>query len=112
MGNASPHVRNSQVYQVLLHRGGGKPASELTDKDKGTAIATFVKGSDGEWHYLPDSGGHKNSGTFMGTSTNRTFWMADQWPGQKPVSIWNVGNDSDNASMNAGSYRVIIVPNP
>lgn len=91
---------------------GGKPASELTDKDKGTAIATFVKGSDGEWHYLPDSGGHKNSGTFMGTSTNRTFWMADQWPGQKPVSIWNVGNDSDNASMNAGSYRVIIVPNP
>jgi RHS repeat-associated protein len=91
---------------------GGKPASELTDKDKGTAIATFQKGADGQWHYLPDSGGHKNSGTFMGTSTNGTFWMADQWPGQRPVRVWNVGNDSDNASMNAASYRVIIVPNP
>jgi hypothetical protein len=39
--------------------------------------------------------------------------MADQWPeGQKPVSIWNVGSNSNNASMNAASYRVIIVPNP
>ena len=92
---------------------GGKPASELTDKDKGTAIATFIKGSDGEWHYLPDSGGHKNSGAFMGTSTKGTFWMADQWPGgQKPVSIWNVGSNPNNASMNAASYRVIIVQNP
>jgi hypothetical protein len=92
---------------------GGKPASELTDKDKGTAVATFIKGSDGEWHYLPDSGGHKNSGTFMGTSTKGTFWMADQWPGgQKPVSIWNVGSNPNNASMNAASYRVITVPNP
>jgi hypothetical protein len=54
-----------------------------------------------------------NSGTFMGTSTKGTFWMADQWPeGQKPVSIWNVGNNPNNASMNAASYRVIIVPNP
>jgi len=91
---------------------GGKPASELTDKDKGTAIATFIQGSDGKWHYLPDSGGHKNSGTFMGTSTKGTFWMADQWPQGKPVSIWNVGSNPDNASMNAASYRVIIVPNP
>ncbi len=91
---------------------GGKPASELTDKDKGTAIATFIKGSDGQWHYLPDSGGHKNSGTFMGTSTKGTFWMADQWPAQKPVTIWNVGSNPNNASMNAASYRVIIVPNP
>ena len=92
---------------------GGKAASELTDKDKGTAIGTFIKGPDGEWHYLPDSGGHKNSGTFMGTSTKGTFWMADQWPkGQKPVSIWNVGSNPNNASMNAASYRVIIVPNP
>jgi hypothetical protein len=90
----------------------GKPASELTDKDKGTAIATFIKGSDGEWHYLPDSGGHKNSGTFMGTSTKGTFWMADQWPQGKPVSIWNVGSNPNNASMNAASYRVVTVPNP
>jgi len=92
---------------------GGKPASELTDKDKGTAIATFVKGPDGVWRYLPDAGGHKNSGTFMGPSTNGTFWMADQWPaGQEPVTIWNVGRNSNNASMNAASYRVVIVPNP
>lgn len=95
---------------------GGKPASELTDKDKGTAIATFIKGPDGEWHYLPDSGGHRNSGTFMGTSTNGTFWMADQWPQGKPVSIWNVGSsvgsNPNNASMNPASYRVIIVPKP
>jgi hypothetical protein len=91
---------------------GGKPATELTDKDRGTAIATFQKGADGQWHYLPDADGHKNSGTFMGTSTKGTFWMADQWPGQKPVSTWNVGNNPNNASMNAGSYRVIIVPNP
>jgi RHS repeat-associated protein len=91
---------------------GGKPASELTDKDKGTAIATFVKGPDGEWRYLPDANGHMNSGTFMGTSTKGTFWMADQWPQGKPVSIWNVGSNPNNASMNAASYRVIIVPNP
>lgn len=92
---------------------GGKSASDLTDKDKGTAIATFEKGSDGEWHYLPDSGGHKNSGTFMSKSTNGTFRMADQWPdGQKPVSTWNVGSNSNNASMNAASYRVILVPKP
>jgi hypothetical protein len=92
---------------------GGKPASELTDKDKGTAIATFVKGHDGKWRYLPDANGHMNSGTFMGKSTNGTFWMADQWPapGQKPVTIWNVGSNPNNASMNAASYRVIIVPN-
>jgi hypothetical protein len=32
--------------------------------------------------------------------------------GQEPVSIWNVGSNPDNASMNAASYRVIIVPNP
>ena len=92
---------------------GGKPASELTDKDQGTAIATFIQGSDGQWHYLPDTGGHMNSGTYMARSTNGTFWMADQWPqGQKPVSTWNVGSNPNNASMNAGSYRVIIVPNP
>jgi hypothetical protein len=91
----------------------GKPASKLTDKDKGTAIATFVKGPDGKWLYLPDANGHMNSGTFMGTSTKGTFWMADQWPkGQKPVSIWNVGSNPDNPSMNAASYRVIVVPNP
>jgi hypothetical protein len=72
-----------------------------------------MKGPDGQWHCLPDSGGHKNSGTFMGTSTNGTFWMADQWPAQNhPVTIWNVGSNSNNASMNAASYRVIIVPNP
>ncbi len=91
---------------------GGKPASELTDKDKGTAIATFVEGSDGKWRYLPDANGHMNSGTFMGTSTKGTFWMADQWPQGKPVSIWNVGSNPNNASMNAASYRVIIVQNP
>jgi hypothetical protein len=89
-----------------------KPASELTDKDKGTAIATFQMGADGQWHYLPDAGGHKNSGTFMGTSNKGTFWMTDQWPGQKPVSTWTVGSNPSNASMNATSYRVIIVPNP
>jgi hypothetical protein len=91
---------------------GGKPASELTDKDKGTAIATFVKGSDGKWRYLPDANGHMNSGTFMSKSTNGTFWMADQWPQGKPVTIWNVTSNPNNASMNAASYRVIIVPNP
>jgi hypothetical protein len=91
---------------------GGKPASELTDKDKGTAIATFVKGPDGKWRYLPDANGHMNSGTFMSKSTNGTFWMADQWPQGKPVTIWNVTSNPNNASMNAASYRVIIVPNP
>jgi hypothetical protein len=113
MGNALPPVNGSQVCQVLLlNGGGGKPASELTEADKGTAIATFQKGADGQWHYVGDADGHKNSGTFMGPSTKGTFWMTDQWPAQKPVTTWNVGNTSSNASMNANSYRVIIVPDP
>jgi hypothetical protein len=56
-----------------------------------------------------------NTGTYMGQSVGG-FWMADQWPGQKPVTIWFVPthntNNPDNASMNGGSYSVILVPKP
>jgi len=92
----------------------GTSATDLTDKDIGTAIATF-QGSGADARYKSDAGGHKNSGVYMGTSVGG-FWMADQWPGQKPVTIRFVPttdhNNPDNASMNGSAYSVILVPNP
>jgi len=92
----------------------GTSATDLTDKDIGTAIATF-QGSGDKARYKSDAGGHKNSGVYMGRSVGG-FWMADQWPGQKPVTIRFVPttdhNNPDNASMNGSSYSVILVPNP
>jgi RHS repeat-associated protein len=58
----------------------GKAATDLTDKDIGTAIATF-QGSGVAARYKSDAGGHKNSGIFMGTSVGG-FWMADQCRGK------------------------------
>jgi RHS repeat-associated protein len=92
----------------------GTSATDLTDKDIGTAIATF-QGSGDKARYKSDADGHKNSGVYMGRSVGG-FWMADQWPGQKPVTIRFVPttdhNNPDNASMNGSSYSVILVPNP
>ena len=92
----------------------GTSATDLTDKDIGTAIATF-QGSGDKARYKSDAGGHKNSGVYMGTSVGG-FWMADQWPGAKPVSIRFVPttdhNNPDNASMQGSAYSVILVPNP
>jgi RHS repeat-associated protein len=87
----------------------GNAATDLTDKDKGIAIATF--GPDGRY---PTSGA-RNSAVFMGTSVGG-IWVADQWPEQKPVTIWfmptNNLNNPDNPSMNASAYSVIVVPKP
>jgi hypothetical protein len=92
----------------------GKAATDLTDKDIGTAIGTF-QGSGDKARYKADEGGHKNTGVYMGQSVGG-FWMADQWPGQKPVTIRFVPtvdhNNPDNASMNGSSYSVIQVPTP
>jgi RHS repeat-associated protein len=91
---------------------GGKAATDLTDNDIGTAIATF--GPNG--HY-PGPGEARNSATFMGRGVGG-IWVADQWPkndGNQPVRIWfmqtNDQRNPGNASMNASSYRVITVPN-
>jgi hypothetical protein len=92
----------------------GTAATDLTDKDIGTAIGTF-QGSGADARYKSDAGHHKNSGVYMGQSVGG-FWMADQWPGQKPVTIRFVPtvdhNNPDNASMNGSSYSVIRVPTP
>jgi hypothetical protein len=90
---------------------GHPPATDLTDKDIGTAIATF-QGSGANARYKGDAGGHKNSGVYMGKSVGG-FWMADQWPGQRPVNIrfvpTNDGNNPGNASMQGSAYSVILV---
>jgi len=92
----------------------GTAATDLTDKDVGTAIATF-QGSGAAARYKSDAGGHKNSGVYMGRSVGG-FWMADQWPGQKPVTIrfvpTNDHNNPNNASMNGSAYSVILVRKP
>jgi RHS repeat-associated protein len=89
----------------------GRNATDLTDDDIGLAIATF-EGSGSNARYTGD---HRNSATFMGRGVSG-IWVADQWPQGKPTSIWFMPtydpNNPDNASMNAASYRVIIVPNP
>ena len=91
--------------------GKGKAATDLTDEDIGTAIATFVgSGSNARYGGTPP-----NSGTFMGRSVGG-IWFADQWPkgdGNKPVSIWfmptsNLRNPG-NTAMSAQYYSVIIV---
>jgi len=90
----------------------GKAATDLTDKDIGTAIATFV-GSGDAARYKADKAGHKNSAVFMGKSVGG-IWVADQWPGQTPVRIWFMAThdpkNPNNASMNASHYSVILVP--
>jgi hypothetical protein len=92
----------------------GGAATDLTDNDIGTAIATFVGDGD-KARYTADANGHKNSATFMGRGVGG-IWVADQWPGQTPVRIWFMAahdpNNPNNSSMNASSYSVIRVPNP
>jgi len=92
----------------------GKAATDLTDKDIGTAIATFV-GNESNARY---GGTPQNSGVFMGRSVGG-IWFADQWPkgdGNKPVSIWFMptsdSRNPGNSAMSASYYRVIIVPKP
>jgi len=85
--NSPPSVSigNGQCVTATAHFSGvtrdtskwtqGKPALELTDADKGVAVATF----DSKGHYFPTSP-EKNSGIYMGTSTKGSFHLLDQWP--------------------------------
>jgi hypothetical protein len=92
----------------------GVAATDFTDKDIGTAIATF-QGNGADARYKSDAGGHKNSGVYMGRPVGG-FWVADQWPEQNPITIRFVPTDDhnnpDNASMNGNSYGAILVPKP
>jgi hypothetical protein len=90
----------------------GKNATDLTDADIGLAIATFV-GSGSKARFPKD--GNQNSAVFMGKGIGG-IWVADQWPSGKPTTIWFMPTHNfrnpDTRSVNAETYRVIIVPKP
>ncbi len=94
----------------------GKPATELTDRDKGLAVATFDKNG----KYFPTSS-EKNSGIFNGTSTKDNFHLVDQWPKRtdsngnvireaRPPGDRIVSPNGAHPSDNSHDYHVIIVP--
>jgi RHS repeat-associated protein len=95
----------------------GRPATELTDADKGTAIATF----DENGQYFPTSV-EKNSGIYMGTSTKGSFHFVDQWPTRTdhgrvireavPPQERTLSPNGAYPSDNSNAYYVILVPEP
>jgi hypothetical protein len=67
----APGLRNIPTWRWTQ----GPSVSTLTDADKGTAIATFVK------RRYPESRHHdKNSGIFLSTEPNKGIWILDLWP--------------------------------
>jgi hypothetical protein len=122
----SASIGNGECVTATAHFSGvtgdtskwtaGKPALELTDADKGVAVATF----DSNGKYFPKSR-EKNSGIYMGSSTRGSFWLLDQWPARtdshgnvirpaRPPGERIISANGAYPSDNSRAYYVIIVP--
>jgi hypothetical protein len=125
-GPPSELIGNGQCVTATAHFSGvtgdtsqwtpGKPAAQLTDSDKGVAVATF----DNNGKYFPTSS-EKNSGIFNGTSTKDNFHLVDQWPKRtdsngnvireaRPPGDRIISPNGAHPSDNSHDYYVIIVP--